>query len=1503
MTHGSFSGSRSATGREERSESTSADQLQYWEQQLDGVVARTTFVVPDDVTAQLTELGAQQAVSLLDMVVAAVQIALARHTGQQDVAVATPAPGRNHPVILRSRVLTSDSFTDFVQTVNSVVSAAFTHSVDSFDRLVGRIGLEAEFANALAHGEAAPDEVTADLTVRFVKQYADLSGILECDTGHFGSAAVEQLATQVVRVLEVVSQDPTVALGDIDLLSAAQRHQLLVEWNDTAQDVVPRTLPELFEAQVKRTPNAPAVIFGDDAVSFAALETRANRLAHHLIGLGAGPERIVALALPRSVDIVVAQLAVVKAGAAFVPVDPAYPSERIAFMLADSSPVLVITRSDVLPELPAPDGVETLVLDDPGTASAVQSMPDRAPRAADRRSPLVLAHPAYVIYTSGSTGRPKGVLVSHAGLASFSAAEIDHFAVRPGDRVLQFSSPSFDASVLELCMSLPAGAALVVPPPGPLLGEALAEVLTETGVTHALIPPVALATVPPQVARTGVPQFRTVIVGGDACTADLVNHWAPDRRLINAYGPTEATVVSTWSHPLVADGRGAPPIGRPIWNTTVYVLDEAMQPVPIGVPGELYVAGGGLARGYLHRPGLTAQRFVANPFGAPGSRMYRTGDVVSWSAEGELEFVGRADQQVKIRGFRIEPGEIETVLRRHPDVGEAVVIARETAPDGPGGPVFKRLVAYVVPAPGATLVTGELRSMVAATLPDYMVPSAFVVLERLPLSPNGKLDRRALPEPSAAELPGGSVAPRTATERAVAEIWAEVLGLEQVGVEDDFFDLGGDSILSFRALSRIRTTLEIALSPRAIFDTRTIARLAELVEQQPATGRVRPITPVPRDQPLPLSSDQQRLWVLDELNAGSTEYHTGFGLRLSGELDLAALRSALDVLVTRHESLRTTFGTIDGHGVQVVAPRGKIPLRVIDLAAAGEHADATAQALDRLLAEELSAHPFDLRQGPLARVVLVRLAEDDHVLLLNQHHIITDGWSVGVLVGELATLYDAAVCGTAAALPELPVQYPDYAVWQRARLADPDLTRQLDYWRRQLTGVQVLELPTDRPRPAVRTTNGAVLRRDLPADLVERLTRVGQAHEATLFMTLTAVVQVLLARYSGQRDIALGTVASGRNQAELENLLGFFVNTLVLRSRIEPTEPFSEFLDRVRETVLDAFAHDEVPFDRLVEELQPARDPSRTPLVQAMVVLQNATTVEHDVPGLRIGEYDLPRPSARFDLVLEFCPRRDSLNLAVEYNTDLFDAATIEALTVHLDLLLRAVVTDPDRSVAQLPCGDLEFSDSTARGDRDEDGDRGEQAPAMPAGTPGPTAPRRHIPPRTPTEVTLAEIFKSVLGVARVGVRDNFFELGGDSILSIQVVARARQAGLYLSSSDLFQHQSIAALAPQVTQVIAEPAQRGPVSGATPLTPIQHWFFAAHPAHPEHFNQSVLLELAPDVDRAALRAALDVLAEHHDALRMRYEHVNGQWRQDNAADDGAPSWQVTDLSGLDEPAQ
>ncbi|WP_143264169.1 non-ribosomal peptide synthetase, partial [Amycolatopsis kentuckyensis] len=967
---------------------------------------------------------------------------------------------------------------------------------------------------------------------------------------------------------------------------------------------------------------------------------RANRLARLLISRGAGPEQVVALVLPRSADLVVAELAAAKAGAAFLPVDPDQPAERIAFVLADAKPVLVVSRGKA--------HSPTLDLDEPGL---LDDQADTDPADADRTRPLRLDHPAYLIYTSGSTGVPKGVLVTHRGLAGFFAAMRDQYDVRPGDRVLEFSSPSFDASVLELGMALPHGAALVVPPPGPLLGDRLADVLAEHGVTHALIPPVALATLSGDHA---LPDFRTVIVGGDACPPELVRTWAPGRRMINSYGPTEFTVVATWSDPLVPGGT--PPIGHPLPDVTAYVLDDALRPADTG---ELYVTGPGLARGYLDRPGLTASRFVADPFGAPGARMYRTGDVVRHTETGELEFVGRVDHQVKIRGFRIEPGEVEALLLGQDGVREAVVVARE---DQPG---VKRLVAYVV----GDADPADLRAAAADRLPPYLVPSAFVPLEAMPLTHHGKLDRDALPEPDwQAQVRAAHTAPRTPAEHALAEIWADVLGVPDIGVDADFFELGGDSILGARALARIRARFGAELSPRVVFDARTIAKLAELLPARSGAPAGR-IEPAVHDTVVPLSPVQRRLWVLDQQNPGSTEYNAGVGLTLAGPLDREALRAALDGLAARHESLRTTFRTVDGEGVQVIADDGTIPL--------GE-ADAETD-LDAQLAAELD-RPFDLTTGPLTRATLIRRGPDDHLLLLCQHHIITDGWSVGLLVDELAALY----AGEKPA--PLDIGYRDYSRWHHDRLAGLR-DRQLAYWRTQLAGLEPLDLPTDRPRPPVRATEGAIRRYELPGGLAA----LGHDTGATLFTTLTALVQVLLARYTGQDDVAVGTAVSGRDHDQLERLAGFFVNTLVLRSAVDAAEPFDVFLGRVKETTLAAFAAAEVPFDEVVDDLRPARDPSRTPLVQVLLVLQQDLVRPREAGALRLGEHDLPRPRARFDLVLEFQPQGRSV--AIEYDTALFDAATIDRFAGHLRVLAEAVVAGPHRPVAELPLmGDAELA-------------------------------------------------------------------------------------------------------------------------------------------------------------------------------------------------------------------
>ncbi|MFE3682089.1 amino acid adenylation domain-containing protein [Streptomyces sp. NPDC059095] len=1020
-----------------------------------------------------------------------------------------------------------------------------------------------------------------------------------------------------------------------------------------AREQEPPTLEELFARQVARAPHAPALTDGRRTWTYGELAERAGRLAAHLVDSGAGPDRVVALVLPRSMELIAAELAVALAGAAFLPVDPGYPAERRALMLADSAPAVILDD---------PRNVSELMEDEQHASSG-----ERAARGAgpDRA--------AYVIYTSGSTGTPKGVTVTHRGIGGFTEAAADRYAVGPGDRVLQFSSPSFDASVLELFISVLVGATLVVPPDGPWLGDELATVLDEHHISHALIPPAALATLPDPAQGTGR-HLRTLIVGAEACPAGLVDRWAPGRRMINSYGPTEATIVATWTGELSA-GQGTPAIGAALPHTRVHVLDTAMRPVPPGADGELYIGGDAVARGYLGRPGLTATRFVADPFGAPGARLYRTGDRARLRPDGELDYLGRFDRQVKIRGFRIEPGEIEAALGSDPRVGEAAVVVRE---DEPGRP---RLVGYATPAePGSPPDPASLRAALAAVLPAHMVPSALVVLERMPLTPQNKTDHAALPAPeltTRADL----VAARTPQEVALAGIWADVLGVDVVGAGDDFFDLGGDSILAARVLSRIREDLGIRLTVRDLFTSRTVEALAPLLGDPSAAVAAEPIPAVPRTGGLPLSSAQRRLWFLDDLADGGPEYNTGLTLRLRGALDTDALRRALLRLAARHDALRTTFRTDGGQGTQHIAASPELPLKIADLADAPD--TDRRRAAEELLADELG-RPHDLATGPLTRALLIRLDDADHLLLLAQHHIVTDGWSVGILTRELAALYRAETTGEPDGLAEPAVQYPDFAVWEQAQRGSEAEAGHLRYWRRHLEGVQQLELPTDHPRPAVRTTSGAGHRRHLPPALMARLRTLATGRGTTVFTVLAGACALLFARYSGQRDVAFGTITTGRDRQELEDVVGFFANTVVVRADVDERASVDRFVERMRTTLLDAFAHDAVPFDRVVEELAVPRDPSRTPLVQALVVQQTATARPR-AGGLRFDDHPLPRPAARFDLVLEFTPDADGgCVLTAEFNTDLFEPATVARMARHVQRLLEAMADGPGRTLAEL---------------------------------------------------------------------------------------------------------------------------------------------------------------------------------------------------------------------------
>ncbi|MFE3634312.1 non-ribosomal peptide synthase/polyketide synthase [Streptomyces sp. NPDC059168] len=1102
---------------------------------------------------------------------------------------------------------------------------------------------------------------------------------LAYDPELFDAPTVRDLAARLCLLLTELAEDPARPLRALAWTTPGERRRMLADWNGTEEGRPADTLDALFAAQAARTPDAVAVTCGDERLDYATLHARAGRLAHRLAELGAGPEKFVALALPRSADLVVAVLAVLGTGAAYLPIDPKLPAERVRHLLADVGPVALVTTRQQ--EADGPD-VPRLLLDDPEVRADLAGRPAAGP--ARRALP---ESPAYVIHTSGSTGRPKGVVVPHANVVRLFSRTRHWFGFGPDDVWTMFHSYAFDFSVWELWGPLLHGGRLVIVPEDTarspedflrLLADERVTVLNQT--PSAFYPLIrADAQLPGVGARLAL---RTVIFGGEALDVGRLADWydrhsdtAP--RLVNMYGITETTVHVT--HAALDRSAARPdtasPIGTGIPDLRLYVLDGTLRPVPPGAVGELFVAGEGLARGYLNRPGLTAARFPADPFGRPGTRMYRTGDRARWRADGTLEYLGRADQQVKIRGYRIEPGEIEAALHAHPGVGAATVgVYEDTAGT-------RRLVAHVVgtgtgehavPHPSAA----ELRAHLEGLLPAHMVPAAYVPMAALPLTANGKLDRRALPAPGPDGFAAGGTRtpPRTPAERLVAAAWADVLDTDEVGADDDFFALGGDSILAVRVTSRLRAGFGTDVSPRLLFTHSTVSGLAAALGE-PRDGEAADTIPaVDPGAPAPLSYAQRRLWFLDRFEPGSTEYTTLSVLRLRGPLDTAALRTALDGLVARHEALRTTFAEHDGQARQIVHPPAPVDLPVTEL--------PDGAALDGLLDRE-AAVPFDLATGPLLRARLARLAADEHVLVLAVHHIVTDGWSIGVLGRDLGEMYAAALSDGSPELPPLAVGYRDFAAWQRSRADHAEA--ELAHWRRALDGVTALELPTDRPRPAVRTRDGALVTFTLPAALTERLRERAREADATLYMALVAACQTLLARWAGQEDVTVGTVTAGRERPELHDVVGMFVNTLVLRARVRPGLSFRELLAEVRTTVLEAFAHQEVPFERVVDALRPERDTSRTPLFQVMVALHNLGAEPPRLPGLTAEPVTPPVRTATFDLAFDFVEGDDGLTGHLEYSTGLFDADTAARLADRLRTLLEAAAEDPGRAVGRLP--------------------------------------------------------------------------------------------------------------------------------------------------------------------------------------------------------------------------
>jgi amino acid adenylation domain-containing protein len=1079
------------------------------------------------------------------------------------------------------------------------------------------------------------------------------------NTSRFDLPTIKQLTGHLRTVLEKMATNPEQRLSELNLLDSDEQRLLLVEWNQTCEEFpAEQCVHRSFEAQVERTPDAVALICEAEQMTFRHLNERANQLAHRLRRSGVGPESQVGICVNRGLDLVVGLLGILKAGGAYVPLDPAHPRERLRFMLDDAGAQVLVTQTS-LRELFEGYAGESVCIDGDRAAIAAESTSNCA-------SSVSATNLAYVIYTSGSTGRPKGVMATHRATMNRFHWMWKRFPFAAHEVCCQKTNLSFVDSVWEILGPLLQGVKSVV-----ITDEAvrdpmlLIDVLARHEVSRIVLVPSLLRMILKTDLRQRLNKLYLWVTSGEALPADLCELFReqlPEAQLINLYGSSEVSADVTYH--VIENEETHVPIGVPISNSQIYILDSRLQPAPIGVSGDLYVGGEGLARGYVRAPELTAERFIPDPFGhEKAGRLYRTGDLARFRADGKIEYLGRRDQQVKIRGFRIELGEIETMLSAHPDVRECVVTARN---DVPGE---TRLVAYLVPATERVPTPAELREFLGEKLPEYMIPAVFSWLERMPLMPNGKIDRRALPPPEQYAVQDEYVAPRTELEKDLAGIFCEAIGLERVGVDQNFFDLGGHSLLAMQVVSRIREKFGVELAVRRLFELPAVASLAMELAQMPELATP-PIQHVAREGSLPCSFAQQRLWFIDQFETERHLYNLPAAVRLHGDLHVAALAASLNNVVARHETLRTSFVEVAGQPRQSIAPSYRLEFPLIDLSALRD----SSKEMTRLARLEAQM-PFDLRRGPLMRSALLKLSETEHVLLLTMHHIVSDGWSMGVLVKEVAELYEARVAGKPSPLPELPIQYADFAVWQREWLRDRVLEEQLNYWRRQLAGApSVLELPVDyATEPSSR---GAHQPLRFSRELVQELKELGRREGATLFMTLLAGFMSLAHFYTGKEDLVIGTDVANRNRSETEGLIGFFVNQLVLRANLSGNPAFRDLLRRVSEVCHEAYAHQDLPFDRLVETLNPKRDGSAV-LFNVKLILQNAPRPPLALPGLTLTPLETETGTAKYDLLLDLGETEQGLQGAAHYKTDLFNAGTIDRMLNLYETVLQTVAQRP----------------------------------------------------------------------------------------------------------------------------------------------------------------------------------------------------------------------------------
>ncbi len=1270
-----------------------------------GAYGKERIILPEELSLKIHEFIKEHKLTVNTVVQAAWGILLSRYSGEKDVLYGVTVSGRSADVedieqmvglfinTIPVRVNYSDDeiILDFLNKLQMKFAEAIQYEYTPLVNIHkwSEVNGTNELFKSILVLENYPVEESVKkkdtkLQIKNVKTFektnypltlvAAPGKILAFDLAYDADLIDEEMIMQIlehlVNIIESLVENSSGKVSEIQFLSDDEVKRLISDFNNTEKDYPSEYLiHEWFEKIAEQHKDKTALYVKNKEYTYAQLNSDANKLARYLVKIGIKPESKIGICLERSYEMVYATLAVLKAGATFVPLDPAYPKERLKYIVNDSGLTVLITHSDL----------SILFKDEPVTELLIDKKHEIIDdqRSEDLDISIPLNNMAYIIYTSGSTGKPKGVMLEHLSLVNFINNSINDFKIDTNSRVLQFASFSFDAAVGEIFMGLLSGATLVIAERETVMSvDAITDFINEQKITHATLPPSLLSLVDVDKIEPN----KTIASVGDSCPWDLANKWSKKHIFFNGYGPTETTVGAAWDvvNENNVDKSITTPIGKPIGNVKIYLLDEKMNPVPIGVEGEIYIGGVGVGRGYLYRPELTAEKFVPDPFsGMEGARLYRTGDKGKYLRSGEIEFVGRVDFQVKIRGFRIELGEIEAIINNHKSVKSSAVIAVK---DSYGN---ERLVAYVIPE-SPDVDTEDIKEFLRDKLPDFMIPSVIVKMDAFPLSPNGKVDRKALPRPDHIELEQKIVLPRTATEELIANIWADVLKIDKVGIYQNFFEISGHSLLATQVVSRLKESFKFDIPIKTLFDFPTVNLLAQEIEKLELSnaGNLPELIKVDRNVKIPLSFSQQRLWFLNELKPNDPSYNITNAFVLKGDLDISALKQSIKYLIDRHEILRTVFEEDRGMPFQKIYPEMEIEIPLIDLSmlSKSERRDKAKN-----LAHNEAQKPFNLKKGPLIRLLLLKTGEEEHIIIFSLHHIIADGWSIPILIKETIEIYDSIKAEKPVKLPELEIQYADYAFWQKQFMEGELYKKELEYWKNELSGIPpVLDLPTDKPRPSIQTFNGAKYKFDLPSDLINELKALSRNQNVTLFMTMLAVFQTLLHKFSAQKDIVIGTPIAGRTDAKLEKLIGFFVNNLVIRTKFYKNQTFKELLKQVRDVTLGAFTNQDMPFDKLVEELQPVRDLSHTPIFQVMFVFQNIPYENVTSTDFQLKPFEFSSGTTTYDLSLTLNESNGGMLGIFEYNTDLYFESTIERLANYYKNLLQIAVKNIKKKISNV---------------------------------------------------------------------------------------------------------------------------------------------------------------------------------------------------------------------------